>query len=135
MHRRRTPWVILCAAWVAGAWVSAALASPAAAQSWVGSWASSQQIPEPRNALAPQALRDATLRQIVHLTVGGKELRVRLSNAFGTEPLTVLAAHVARPVSKETGSIDAASDRALTFAGAASVTIPAGADYFSDPIA
>ncbi|MGH8302582.1 MAG: SGNH/GDSL hydrolase family protein, partial [Steroidobacteraceae bacterium] len=89
----------------------------------------------PRNALPPQALRDATLRQIVHLTVGGKELRVRLSNAFGTEPLTVLAAHVARPVSEETGIIDAASDRALTFGGSASVTIPAGADYFSDPLA
>ncbi|MGH7108051.1 MAG: hypothetical protein ACREFT_16265, partial [Acetobacteraceae bacterium] len=106
-----------------------------AADSWVGSWACSQQIPEPRNALPPQALRDATLRQIVHLTVGGKELRVRLSNAFGTEPLTVLAAHVAMPVSKETGSIDEGSDRALTFAGSASVTLPAGADYYSDPIA
>jgi lysophospholipase L1-like esterase len=107
----------------------------AAAAGWVGTWASSQQIPEPANALPPQALRDATLRQIVHLTVGGKELRVRLSNAFGTEPLTILAVHVARPVSKETGSIDAATDRALTFAGSSSVTIPAGADYFSDPIA
>ncbi len=66
---------------------------------WVGSWASSQQIPEPNNALAPDDLRDATLRQIVHLTVGGKELRVRLSNAFGTEPLHITSAHIARPLS------------------------------------
>src|SRR6185312_4630131 len=70
----------------------------------------------------------------VHLTVGGKELRVRLSNAFGTAPLTILSVHVARPVSKETGSIDAASDKELTFGGSPSVTIPAGADYYSDPI-
>lgn len=135
MYRRALPWVVLCAALAAGIWGSPAFAGPGAGYRWVGSWASSQQIPEPRNALPPQALRDATLRQIVHLTVGGKELRVRLSNAFGTGPLTVLAAHVARPVSKENGSIDAASDRALMFGGSASVTIPAGADYVSDPIA
>jgi lysophospholipase L1-like esterase len=103
--------------------------------SWVGSWASSQQIPEPQNALPPEALRDATLRQIVHLTVGGKSLRVRLSNAFGTAPLTILAAHIARPVSKEAGSIDPTTEAALTFAGSAAVTIPAGADFYSDPIA
>ncbi|HEX8756047.1 MAG TPA: SGNH/GDSL hydrolase family protein, partial [Steroidobacteraceae bacterium] len=135
MHQRRLPWVVLCAALAAGIWTPLALARPVASYRWVGSWASSQQIPEPRNALPPGALRDATLRQIVHLTVGGKELRVRLSNAFGTGPLTVLAAHIARPVSKETGSIEAASDRALTFGGSASVTIPAGADYYCDPIA
>jgi lysophospholipase L1-like esterase len=115
--------------------LGAACAKTLAAGSWVGSWASSQQIPEPQNALPPEALRDATLRQIVHLTVGGKTLRVRLSNAFGTAPLTILSAHVARPVSKQTGTINAATDEALTFAGSASVTIPAGAEYYSDPIA
>lgn len=135
MHQRRWPWVVLCAAWIAGASIAGAFAKPAMPGSWLGSWASSQQIPEPANALPPVALRDATLRQIVHLTVGGKELRVRLSNAFGTAPLTILAVHIARPVSRETGSIDAASDRALTFGGSASVTIPARAEYYSDPVA
>jgi lysophospholipase L1-like esterase len=135
VHQRRMPWPVLCAALLACASVAGAAAKAAGADSWVGSWASSQQIPEPANALPPEALRDATLRQIVHLTVGGRELRVRLSNAFGTAPLTILAVHVARPVSKETGSIDAATDRELTFAGSPSVTIPAGADYFSDPVA
>lgn len=37
---------------------------------WVGSWAASQQVPEPRNALAAEDLHDATLRQIVHLSAG-----------------------------------------------------------------
>ncbi|MDE2050924.1 MAG: SGNH/GDSL hydrolase family protein, partial [Gammaproteobacteria bacterium] len=135
MVRHRLPWGVLCAVLMAGASVAVALAKPAASGAWVGSWASSQQIPEPQNALPPQELQDATLRQIVHLTVGGKELRVRLSNAFGTAPLTILSVHIARAVSKQTGSIDAATDRALTFAGSASVTIPAGADYYSDPVA
>ncbi len=43
-------------------------------------------------------MRDATLRQIVHLSVGGDRLRVRMSNAFGTAPLHLTAVHVARPV-------------------------------------
>lgn len=135
MGQRRLPWVALCAVFLAGNSIAVARAKPAAAASWLGSWASSQQIPEAANALPPAALRNATLRQIVHLTVGGKELRVRLSNAFGTAPLTILSVHIARPVSRETGSIDAATDEALTFAGSPSVTIPAGADSYSDPIA
>jgi lysophospholipase L1-like esterase len=131
---RRLPWLVLCAALAAlsAAGVAAAGEAPA---SWLGSWASSQQIPEPQNALPPRTLWDATLRQIVHLSVGGTQLRVRLSNAFGTSPLTLLSVHVARPLSKATGRIDPASDRMLTFGGRTSVTIPAGADYTSDPVA
>jgi lysophospholipase L1-like esterase len=102
---------------------------------WVGSWAASQQVPEPQNALAGEDLHDATLRQIVHLSAGGSQLRVRLSNAFGTAPLHVTAVHVARPVSAASAAIDAASDRAVTFDGVADVTIPAGAEYLSDAVA
>ena len=113
--------------------LAAAEAQPPA--KWVGSWASSQQIPEPRNALDPNDLRDATLRQIVHLTIGGNELRVRLSNAFGTEPLHITAAHIARPLSPSTASVDVSTDKALTFSGSPDITIPAGAEYISDPVA
>ena len=66
---------------------------------WVGSWAASQQEPEPHNALAPQDFTDATLRQIVHLSLGGERLRVRLSNRFGMEPLHFSSVHIARPSS------------------------------------
>src|SRR5579859_2144664 len=87
-------------------------ARPAAAQAtvaranWAGSWATSQQIPEPQNALAPDDLRDATLRQIVHLSVGGRTLRVHLSNAFGNMPLHLTTVHIARPVSTSSSAID-----------------------------
>jgi lysophospholipase L1-like esterase len=100
---------------------------------WVGTWASSQQIPEPVNALPPDQLRDATLRQIVHLSVGGSELRVHLSNAFGTAPLHIDSVHIARPLSSSSDQIDMTTDRALTFAGNSEVVIPAGAEYVSDP--
>lgn len=108
----------------------------AAAQStWIGTWAAAQQIPEPQNALPTDDLRDATLRQIVHLSAGGTALRVHLSNAFGTQPLHVTSAHIARPLSPASPKIDPVTDKALTFSGSADVTIPAGAEYISDPIA
>jgi lysophospholipase L1-like esterase len=107
--------------------------TPAAAH-WVGTWASSQQIPEPANALPPGELQDATLRQIVHLSLGGSELRVHLSNAFGTAPLHIDSVHVAHPLSSSSDRIDITTDQALTFAGSADVVIPAGAEYISDPV-
>lgn len=102
--------------------------------SWIGSWASSQQIPEPNNAVPLESLHNATLRQIVHLSVGGPAIRVRVSNAFGTTPLHLLAVHVGRPLSPAASRIDPASDRALTFNERQDVLIPPGAEYTSDPL-
>ncbi|CAN5267801.1 SGNH/GDSL hydrolase family protein [soil metagenome] len=101
---------------------------------WVGAWAASQQVPEPQNALDPQDLTDATLRQIVRLTAGGPRVRVRLSNVHGTAPLRFSAVHVAKPLSPNTPRIDVTTDRIATFAGEAEVVVPAGAEYLSDPI-
>lgn len=101
---------------------------------WVGSWAASQQIPEPWNALPPAALTDATVRQVVHLSIGGQELRVHISNAFGKEPLEFEAVHIAKAVAPGSSAIEPGTDRALTFSGATSVIVPAGAEYISDPI-
>jgi lysophospholipase L1-like esterase len=101
---------------------------------WVGAWASSQQVPEPRNALPREALEDATLRQVVRVTAGGPAIRIRLSNAFGTEPLTFSAVHVARPMAPGSPRIEPTSDQAVRFGGQAHVTVPAGADYLSDPV-
>jgi lysophospholipase L1-like esterase len=101
---------------------------------WVSSWGTSQQIPEPQNALSAEDLTDATVRQVFHLSVGGPALRVHLSNAFGTEALHISSAHIARPVSPASSSIDAASDRPLTFAGSVEAVIPPGAELISDPV-
>jgi lysophospholipase L1-like esterase len=109
-------------------------ATVGAGRIWVGSWASSQQVPEPRNALRDEDLTNATLRQIVHLSLGGETLRVRLSNVFGTAPLRVASTHIARPLSSAAPEIVPGTDTALTFNGDPDVTIPAGAEYLSDPI-
>ncbi len=112
----------------------ASAGSNAKPQVWVASWGASQQIPEPQNAMAPDDLQDATMRQIFHLSVGGSALRVHLSNAFGTDPLRFTSVHIARPMSAVSSSIDAASDRALTFSGNSDANVPPGAELVSDPL-
>lgn len=102
---------------------------------WVGAWASAQLAPDAKNSLAPEDYRDATLRQVVRLSLGGDKLRVRLSNTFGTRPLTIQAAHVAVSAALDSAKIKPETDRALTFSGRTEVTIPAGAEYWSDPVA
>jgi lysophospholipase L1-like esterase len=109
--------------------------NPLLAQRWVGSWAASQQRPEPQNSLDSDDLRDATLRQIVHLSLGGRQIRLHLSNRFGTAPFHISSVHIAVPESLTSGSIKMGTDKALSFGGSPDVTIPAGADYVSDPLA
>ena len=82
---------------------------------------------------APLNFNDQTLRQIVHTSLGGDRVRVVLSNAFGTSPLAVGAAHVA--LREKDAAIVVKSDRALTFGGSPSVNIPPGAVVVSDPVA
>ena len=108
--------------------------SGAPAQHWVASWATSQQIPEPQNALPPDDLRDATVRQIVHLSLGGPALRVHLSNAFGTQAIHFTSVHIARPVSPANSTTVPGTDRPLTFAGNLDVVVPPGAEFVSDPL-
>ncbi len=103
-------------------------------QPWIASWGASQQIAEPQNALPSDDLRDATVREIVHLSAGGAQLRIHLSNAFGAQAVYFTSVHVARPLSSASPAIDPATDKALTFAGAADVIVPPGAEFVSDPI-
>lgn len=109
--------------------VFATAAQAAPATSWLPAWYAS---PEPVGGEAP-VLKDTTLRQIVRLTESGHEVRVRLSNAYGAEPLRLDDIHVAR---RDAGArIEMASDRPVTFAGRTGVTIAPGAYALSDPIA
>jgi lysophospholipase L1-like esterase len=73
-----------------------------------------------------------TIREIVHTSIGGNQVRVRIANTFGSAPLVIGAAHVA--VTSSGASIIPGTDRALTFGGRISVTIPAGAPALSDPV-
>lgn len=93
---------------------------------WVGAWSTA---PAPVDGVA---LSNQTLRMIAHLSIGGRSLKVRLSNAYGTRRLAVDAAQVA--LRGEGAGIVPGSDRALTFNGSPSIAIPAGALVVSDPV-
>lgn len=94
---------------------------------WVGTWSAS-----PQAAPAAAPISGQTVRQIVHTSVGGDRVRVRLSNAYGSGPLLIGAAHIAH--STGGASIAPDSDRVLTFNGSPTISIPAGALAVSDPV-
>jgi lysophospholipase L1-like esterase len=106
--------------------LAAAAAAPAAAPAWTGTWAVSPQS-------SGTTFNQQTIRQIVRTSIGGTAARIRLSNAFGNQAVTIANVHVARRTSGS--SIDAASDRAVTFGGATQTTIPAGGSVTSDQVA
>ncbi|MDX7951076.1 SGNH/GDSL hydrolase family protein [Lichenihabitans sp. Uapishka_5] len=99
-----------------------------AAPHWVGSWGAPPAFPN-----GPE-VTNQTIRQIVRLSLGGTSVRIRLSNEMGTAPLVIGAAHLAKPGATP-GSVDPATDRALTFGGRPGITIPPGAPALSDPVA
>jgi len=118
---------------------------------WVGTWATSEvgrpQVPPPAAPAIPPTnqcpptppapvtflhFNNQTLRQIVHTSIGGSRVRVVLSNAYGTAPLTIGAAHIA--LRDKDSAIQSALDRALTFSKRAAITIPANAIVYSDPV-
>ncbi len=98
---------------------------------WVGTWGTSPQLTETRNLPPAPGLTSNTLRQIVQVSIGGNKLRAKFSNAFGTNPVTMSSIHLA--LSTGGSTIKTGSDRALTFQGKPSVTIPAGEIVVSDP--
>src|SRR6185312_16334072 len=103
---------------------------------WTATWtASPQAMMEAQEGLdpgVPSVLTDQTVRQTVHVSVGGRAVRVELSNAYGTAPLVIGEARIAHTASGAT--IVDGSDRRLTFGGQTQVTIPPGAPAISDPV-
>jgi lysophospholipase L1-like esterase len=99
----------------------------------VGTWANAPQLVETANLPpTPPGLMGNTLRQVVFVSIGGSQVRVRLSNAYGDGPVTMTSVHIA--TSTGGSNVDMTTDQALTFSGSPSVTIPAGQTVFSDTL-
>ena len=86
---------------------------------WAGAW-----MAAPDQAGVP--LKVQTIRQVIRLSLGGTRIRLRVSNAYGTEPLRIGPVRVARA--------DGTEGRAVAFQGAAEVRIPPGGSAWSDPV-
>jgi lysophospholipase L1-like esterase len=117
---------------------------------WVATWATAQAIapvaplgappPPPQAAPTrpspigpiPETLKNQTVRMVVRTSIGGRRVRVQLSNALGNSRLAIATAHIA--IRQKDAAIVSASDRVLMFAGRPSFTIPPGALVVSDPV-
>ncbi len=98
-----------------------------APERWVPTWTTS-----PASAPATTAFENQTLREIVHVSLGGSRVRVRFSNTLGTETLWINAAHVA--LRSQESAIVPGTDRELTFGGDQAALVPTGAVVVSDPV-
>ena len=93
----------------------------------VGTWATPQEYMGSGFGLV-------TVREFVHTSVGGTAARLRLSNQYGQEPLVVQDIYLALRDTNTANGVLTATNHAVTFSGAASVTIPVGAIAVSDPV-
>ncbi|MBL1120697.1 SGNH/GDSL hydrolase family protein [Streptomyces sp. 110] len=98
---------------------------------WVRTWSASPQAPD-NSVSFIEPFENATLRQVVRVSGGGHTIRIRISNEYGTTPLTIGAARVG--IADSDGRTDNGSDQAVTFSGKLTTTAPAGAPILSDPI-
>ncbi len=110
---------------------AAAAASPGRPVTWVGTWTAAQVAPA-ATGLSHAGFRDVTVRDIVHTTAGGAQLRIRISNVFGAKPLALSDVRVA--LRRGGAQTVAGSSHRVTFGGKDGVTIPIGQREFSDPV-
>jgi lysophospholipase L1-like esterase len=73
-----------------------------------------------------------TLREVVHISIGGDSFRLRLSNTFGSQQVDIGAVHIS--LRAKGSEIVPGSDRVVTFSGRPAISIPANALVLSDPI-
>ena len=103
---------------------------------WIGTWTASAQpaweadFPIPLGF--PSNYYNHTIRQIARVSIGGSKVRIVVSNEYGKHPLKIGAAHIA--VTEDGSAVKAGTDRALTFGGSPTITIPPGAPAISDPV-
>ncbi|WP_242424703.1 GDSL-type esterase/lipase family protein [Frankia sp. EI5c] len=120
---------------VVGAAPAGAETNTCATERWVASWTASptdgSSFVDPSLGVIPERLYRQTLRMVITPHVGGSSARVRLSNRFGSAPLTF--AHVTAARQRSGAVVE--TPVTATFGGATSVTVPAGQDVVSDPIA
>lgn len=101
-------------------------------ESWLSVWSTAPQLVEPHNVPPAPGLSNNTLRQIVQVSQGGQYIRVKFSNEFSSEPVTLKAVQIAKHL--QGGKIDPSKSANVTFAGKSKITMIPGAAIFSDPI-
>lgn len=125
-----------CAAALVASLALPVYANAAQPSNWVSTWSASPQpvwdarFVFPTNI--PAKLENQTIRQAARISLGGKRVRIVLSNVYGKQPLTIDSVHIA--LASGGSAIRQGSDHTVTFGGQTSAVIPAGAPLLSDPV-
>jgi lysophospholipase L1-like esterase len=131
----------LTMALVMGQFASLALqAAPPKGDHWVVTWATAQLLVRPQPPANPpqnanpgaRGFSNQTVRMVVRSSIGGKQVRIKVANAFGSAPVTIGAAHIA--LRDKDSEIVPASDHALTFNGKPGCILSPGVVRLSDPV-
>jgi lysophospholipase L1-like esterase len=102
---------------------------------WIGTWATALVPASPFDTgRSLSGFENESIRMIVQTSIGGDRVRIRLSNAFGENDMTIGHATVGRPTVPSAPDIDARSLKDLSFHGSKTVVIPAGGEVVSDPV-
>jgi len=120
-------YTLLVAATFAVACSSTTAHAENAEQHWITTWSTANaEVPNPK------AFKNQTIREVVHTTIGGRAVCIRLANTFSTQPVTFDAVYVG--LQKSGASLVPGSNHKVTFGGNNSTTIREGAEVLSDPI-
>jgi len=106
---------------------ASALVSGEGSQHWVATWITANAASD-----RPATFYNQTIREVVHATIGGKAIRLRLANTFGPRAIRFDAVYVG--LQKEGATLVRASNHEVTFGGSRSISIPEGAEALSDPV-
>ncbi|MCX4908372.1 SGNH/GDSL hydrolase family protein [Streptomyces sp. NBC_00878] len=107
-------------------------AAPASAGTWVGAWSASPVGAEPGTEV--NGMAGHSVRNVVHVAVGGTAARITLSNLYGQQPLTITHASIAVAATANNAAAAAGTMRRLTFRGSPTVVVPAGQQVVSDAV-
>lgn len=125
---------------ISGLWMAPVQADASGGDGWVGAWSTSPVEFNLKKMLDMEwikcdlGLRNLTFRTRIQPTISGEDVRITLSNEFGTGPLTIDTASVAKVYEKLPQAIKTWTRKNVTFNGQSSVTIPAGETVTSDPV-
>ena len=140
LKQRITAFILGLALMISGIWIVPAQAEAADGGGWVGAWSTSpvefnfKKMIEMDWIKCDVGLRNLTFRTRIQPTISGEDVRITLSNEFGTGPLTIDTISVAKGYEKLPQAVKTWTRKNVTFSGKSSVTIPAGETVTSDPI-
>ena len=97
---------------------------------WTATWATAIEAPLAESDMPKTSMTNSTLRQVIHVSIGGDKLRMQLSNEKSQQPVEIKSVYIADTDGGK--AIDAKTAKYLTFGGSRSVTIEPGKAVYTD---